>query len=288
MAGPEQLPNLSLLQQRVKLEGYYAHLEALHQGYDAAQRILERNIGRPICVERCGACCTHATPLAYGFEAEYAFTHLLRHPHLGEILTRLRDWLTQPGKWVPVSAMRGTKEIDLQDNLAEALNGRCPFLDDDMRCAVHAGRPLVCRSYGLTHMPNRWCPRGVGLGEDGDTRSFIDPDDKRLPLRPFFNEIKAQVKERRFARWAFLPTMIYERFRPDDLASLVDDGKVPLVKLYQNWGRSPMMLWQEDVDRMWRAEGADLSISEKPPLVSNGNGGFRLRYYAEKLLKQQR
>lgn len=283
--GSEQQPILTPLEQRGRLESYWIPLEALHQGYSAAQRILERNIGRPVCVEHCGACCQHATPLAYGFEAEYAVTHLMAHPRLGEILTRIRDWLTAPGKWVPTSAMRGTKEIDLQPDLAVALNGRCPFLADDMRCMVHAGRPLVCRSYGVTHMPNRWCPRGVGLGEVGDTRTFIDPDDQRLPLRPFFNELKASVLERRFSRWAFFPTMIYERLRADDLAGLVDDSKVPLVKLYQNWGRSPMMLWQEDVEAAWQAEGADLSIAEQPPLVSDGKGGFRLRYYAEKLWK---
>jgi hypothetical protein len=75
-----------------------------------------------------------------------------------------------------------------------------------------------------------------------------------------------KMDESRYLRQGFFVTMLYERFRADKLAILLDNGKVPLVKLSVGWGSGMMLLWQRQLDRMWSADAADSSIAEQPML----------------------
>ena len=155
------------------LVDYWTELEGIHQGFKIAQEQVVTTIGRPICVEKCGRCCQQASPIAYGIEAEYAVSVMLGKPGvLAEIMPRIRDWLTAPTNRTYGKAVTAGNQDKLVGEFRQAVNGRCCFLADDMSCMIHYARPMVCRAYGVTHMPNDWCPRGIGVGEDQTSRAF--------------------------------------------------------------------------------------------------------------------
>lgn len=247
---------------------YWNELEAIYGMMRQAQAQVERTIGTPICVESCGGhCCTINSIVAYGFEAEHVASWLLTQgPLMTEILDRARAWLTESGQWTYGRQLTPELWKSLENELVRALMQRCAFLGDNGRCLIHEVRPMVCRTYGVTHMPGSNCPRPLGLGEESDSRAWFDPSTAELPIRPRWNALRRRIKEPRFSRSGFLALMLFERFKAKELAGLLDDGRIPLVKAHQGWGHGLALLWQDDLERDWRAAQADLSIAQSIPI----------------------
>ncbi len=55
--------------------------------------------------------------------------------------------------WVPDDSER-TFQLVVDDSLA------CPALTKDRRCSGYAGRPMLCRLYGMVDHPRMRCPHG--------------------------------------------------------------------------------------------------------------------------------
>ena len=250
----------------IRLSGYWSKLEVIHRDYQVAQRMVETAIGVPIC-QRSGLCCANNSISCYGFEAEYFCSCLIGAGLLKDALDRCRAWLTEPGQWTYGSRIDLEVLTKLMPELHRASRSRCCFMTGDKGCLMYAGRPVACRSYGLTRMAGPDCPRRVGIGEDALHRATWDPDRPMAPIRPRLRALVASVEEPLFSRQAFLPMMVFQRFRADELAGLVDDGKVPLVKMHVGWGEGISMLWQEQVEQDWRAQLADQSIEQQVPLM---------------------
>ncbi len=254
-----------------KLLGYWAGLEKLYAAFGEAARRVEAATGQPTCVPGCGLCCQHNTVHAYGVEAEYAASILLGKPeNLKPAIDACRDWLTRKGNWTYGRQITSSLWNDLvnRGELIRALTEDCPFLQTDKRCLIHDGRPTVCRAYGITRLPGRECKRPAGLmEEDGKARVWWDPHHASLPLYDMLNGYIATITEPRYRRMGFLPMMIFERFNAKELAGLLDDGKVPLVKMTVGMGQGYNLLWQEEMEATWKALSADKSIATQVPLV---------------------
>jgi Fe-S-cluster containining protein len=255
------------LAETLRLSQYWSKLEVIHVAYGLAQQEVETAIGVPICQPDCGRCCAENSISCYGFEAEYVGSCLIGAGLLKEGLDRARAWLTEPGQWTYGSKLNLEKLKELVPELRRASLSPCCFLMDDKKCMIWNSRPMVCRAYGVTRMPGPICPRRLGIGEDFLHRVTWDPDHPKVPVRPLFNSLIGMVREPNYLRQAFLPMMLFQRFRADELAGLAYDGKIPLVKLHVGWGEGISMLWQEQVERDWTAQLADQSIAEQVPLV---------------------
>ena len=259
----------------IQLLGLWNKLEAIYAGFSEAARRVEAATGQPICVAGCGVCCTHNVVHAYGVEAEYLASTLLGTPDkLNPILDRCRDWLTAPGKWTYGKKLNPILWDRLNKNgeLEAAFHEMCPFHDEDTKtCLVHTGRPAVCRAYGVTRVPGQECKRPIGIIETADSRAWWDGKDPSLPLETMFKDFIKSIEEPRYAREGFLAMMLYERFRANDLAGLLDDGKVPLVKMVVGVGSGYNLLWQDQMEAQWLAINAYQSIASTVKLV-NRNG----------------
>lgn len=252
----------------LKLVGYWERLEEVYKMVQFAQQQVEQAIGVPVCVESCrGLCCRMNSIAAYGVEAEHVASWLLTQGKLlPDILDRARGWLTAPGNWTYGRKLNYGIWKSLEMELREALMEPCCFLSDEGRCLIHEVRPLVCRTYGVLHMPGSNCPRPLGFGEDENSRAWFDAKDPSLPIRLRWNSLRWSMKEPRFNRGGFLAMMLFERFHAKELAGLMDDGRIPLVKAHEGHGRGLALLWQDDLEREWRNVKADISIAGAVPL----------------------
>jgi len=274
MRTSKKLPPASIEQER-HLD-YWRRLNAIHNGYTkAAERIIQ-TIGVPICIPYCGHCCENNSVLAFGLEAEYAASYLLGKPHLiNTVLDSCREWLTRTGDYTYGRQLTVELWNEKASEWERILQEPCPFLTTDKKCLIHQARPLVCRAYGVTHMPGPDCPRPLGRGEDENSRAWFDAkNNHEIPLYNMVIELRNNIIEPRYSRQGFFTTMLFERFRANELAGLIDDGKIPLLKLSVGWGGdSNLMLWQEQLDKQWRAEAADKSIAEQIPLRQREHEG---------------
>lgn len=259
-------------------------LEKVHWGFSLAADAVEIGRGAPICVENCGLCC-ETTPIVYGIEAEYLASWLLSKPDLfKDIMNRCRDWLTSRNRPWTYKARISENELNttLANEYRDVLNERCPFLADDKRCMVHFARPMACRAYGTTHMPNDWCKRPIGVGEqkNGDkvvSRVWFDPDHPMVPIKKLTDKVLEPPLDSRYKRQGFLPTLLFERFYASELAGMLDDGKVPAAKVVQRTGGPAMLLWQDQLDKEWSNRAADASIDTQVPLEEDRKGRIKMK-----------
>lgn len=259
----------TLRPENLRLVGHMEKLEVIHKGFSEAAQRVESVTGVPLCVENCGLCCSTASVIVNGVEAEYVATWLLGHSeHLGKVLDACRDWLTRPGDYTygeKITPELFKDHIDAEFSRI-GQSEQCPFLQSDMRCLIHDARPLVCRAYSVTHAPNPWCRRPWGAGEEDGTRVYWDGHAKEIPLYDWWETLKSEMQDTRFLRQGFLYTMLFERFRAKELADLLYDGKIPLAKVVVGFGAGPMLLWQEQLDEAWGYGPAEASIGVQVPL----------------------
>jgi Fe-S-cluster containining protein len=268
--GPAGIP-----QEQLVLLNLWSLLEKVHRGYDSAASEVSKATGARLCVPGCGLCC-HNSVLALGIEAELAASWLLGQPKLFDrVMDACYEWLTRPGKYTYGGKLDYERWQELLPEYESVLREPCPFLLEDRSCLIHWARPLVCRAYGVTRMPAPNCPRPLGFGEGSNARAYWDgrtpmqfaPDHKPVSLYQLIRDLKGLMAAYpRYSREGFFTTFLYERFRAKTLAGLLDDGKVPMVKVFAAWGGSHLLLWQEQLDQQWKAEAADKSIAQQVPM----------------------
>ena len=268
----------------MRLCGYWNELEAIHKAFDAAAQQVVNTRQAPICVQGCGKCCIDNSVIAQGVEADYAMSWLAGQPQLHKrVMDACREWLTRPGQgkysYGKGLNMEWFRSKAGQHEMQMAAHEPCPFLDPDKTCLIHYARPLVCRAYGVTHQaPDCIKPRGVNetleseAWFDADYPAFQTSDGQMVSLKRIVQSFTRKIKEPRYAREGFLYFQMMERFYAKELAGLLDDGQIPIVKVAVGMGGTYRLLWQDQFTEAWSNVLADESIATQVPFKTGQNG----------------
>lgn len=164
----------------------FAYLHRIWEAFRAAEAELATTLGVPLCVENCGLSCTTNTPSATRIEVKRACSYILSlsGDDRARILDRIEAWLLRPVLEVeePLDPRLSVKRPRLgrapgaplpSSEVGAVTMGRCPMLDEQLRCSVYEARPLACRSYGVTRRAGPYCQRPTGLGETDSGRMVL-------------------------------------------------------------------------------------------------------------------
>lgn len=220
-------------------------LERVYRGFDTAADELSRHLGVPICVPGCGKCCL--TTLAHRIEAIYALSTLTAA--LEQIVNLAEGWLLDKHKQAPTYegvTLGFAKRKLAQEFWDLSSHTPCPFLTSDKFCLIYRGRPMVCRAYGVTHMPTPtpdFCSRPRGIGETDTVKAWADVPSLQKAVADFIRNLPDP--DLRVA--GLLPTAIFKQAQPDKYRSYIEDNRIASAKLIglpqQNLG----LLWQEQM-----------------------------------------
>jgi len=134
-----------------------------------AGRAFEKVAGEYGGLVRCGPGCDDCCHAVFGLFLVESF-YLAMHFHVldpdrqGPVLARARCFEGELARALD-KVRQGTAGV-------ERLRVRCPFLGDDRRCVVYAGRPVTCRVYGI---PTAIAGRGRVCGRSGFERGGSYP-----------------------------------------------------------------------------------------------------------------
>ena len=225
-------------------------ISAVHQEYDLAARMLEAQIGMPLCIQ-CGKCCQGNTPFAHGVEAAHAVSWLIGQGKLYQFQRRIEGWLLDRHK---ECTLYGPQKLDivtmgLDERLqAEALalaRTPCPFYDQGIKgCLVYHVRPLACRAYGVTrNVPGCSRPRGK---YESESHQIILSEPLRRELHAEVDAVFDRVPKPTWKYAGFFPTLIFAHAWPVSFQKMVSDGQVATAKVLMTWP-SMAVLFQEQV-----------------------------------------
>lgn len=158
--------------------------------YDSYQREVIAASGLSImCHTGCYICCCHWPDDVYSFEAEMIANAVRRMSRRRRLLMEesCRDSVAEYERITALSKEKLANdeyrslgdEVDFAEIVLTGfyqLKSRCPFLDDDDRCAVYELRPLTCRAYVNLGDPTV-CPPEMILENDEST-FILDLDDE--------------------------------------------------------------------------------------------------------------
>lgn len=227
-----------------RVDGFNA-LDLLHLELDMGVTKLEAARKAPICIEGCGKCCEQVTPMATSLEAALAVSMRTITP---EALQRAKDWLVEPIPNVDTTfypeqkpgvlsgdEVTGDQKQRAVEQYKEVIKGGCPFLAEDKRCMVYEHRPLICRTYGLTHIPHDYCERPKDQAEQDNPGAYhIDGplgDKLQQAVHILQTKPKANPEMTRAGLW---PMLVVLHADPEGFKKLVESGKVPLAKLIKS------------------------------------------------------
>ena len=249
----------------------FADIEAAHRAFVAAERELEGVIGVPICIPNCGRCCQVLSPLVWESEAKFVVSWLLGkdEKYREKVLSTCEGWLLDRDPRLTTYGVKGVltqeqwgrlrPEVDFltgaKPDAGSSIRGRvealtCPLLAEDKVCTVHEARPLVCRAYGVTHMPMPTCPRPLSKMESWDSRAHIGENSvtgqklaKMIERALDHSHVVGMVGS------MFLPTAVYRTLRAEKY-----NQYLPLIATAKTvvMNQSPNILFQSQLDRAWR------------------------------------
>lgn len=238
------------------------------QGFEQAMHELGTALGVPLCVENCGLCCTTNTPAAWGIEVVGAASWLWEQSPTDrqKILDRIENWLVRPVLEVeppieppmvidhPQTGKQPGRTVQWLEVLATE-RGRCPLLDENLRCSVYPVRPLGCRAWGITNHRAHWCKRPFGTGESESTdRVFGGKGTERLRalIRLMLETVQGHPK---LTNTALFPTALYAHFRQKRLLELLPH--IPTAKLTGGQNVHIARLFDEPLDEPLEVVHAD-------------------------------
>jgi Fe-S-cluster containining protein len=224
-------------------------LKALYEDFETAANQLEQTIGASICMAGCGKCCEVAVPPAYRLEALFAVSVCTGNGTLKTITDLCEGWLLERHSLAPTyeGPKYGTLSPKVRDEFYSLLTSKCPFLATDKKCMIHSCRPLVCRAYGVTHVPGPtvdFCPRPLGKGETSTTYAHMD----LIGVKDVFMKIAASgAKETRVC--GMLPSLIFKYVQPKKWESYIADNRIASAKLIGLPDTYVGMITQEQMDK---------------------------------------
>ena len=261
----------------------YQRLEALHGAFEGAALMLEQTRAAPLCVEDCGKCCESNVPYVWGIEAEYILSCTPGLRGMSQLVQACEDWLvahdsrlTIHGPVKPPTQQSKEYSDRLMMEWAMVFQGGCPLLTVDKRCSIHPSRPLACRAYGVTHIPDPFCPRPLAPGETQTKQMFFG---EPATLRDLLAETMGTIPEPELRMAWPLPTALVRWAKPDKFKLLEQNGSVPTARLMR-MHKSPAILWQGQMDTMIAAllkEAAKpVPLVQSPEDVGRRNSPFQI------------
>lgn len=226
----------------------------------AAREFTVARRGQLPCVEHCGLCCLHNTPVVTEPEAAYVISHLNRisPPLQKRIWNQLESWLTTPapaGRWEGATTQVGAE--------ANAISRQaCPFLGtgaEGFPCLVHEYRPMSCRAYSVTVGPQTFCKRPK-LPYENSTHwmALVDGptvDGLRAQVRQLYQDIRTSPAGMRVG---LFPYLVARMWRPAEVQ------KLPVPEARALLSPQPhAVLFEEDAERAgWRGSVPSLALAE--------------------------
>ena len=234
-----------------------ASLSQIHKVIDAESLALETQLGVPICIPNCGRCCE--TVLTHRIEADFAISAVIGEGKFQQVVSRCEGWLLESHKEARIyeGPPVGIVQAQIAEEWHKLVHIPCLFLESDKSCFIYGGRPLVCRAFGVTHMPGPtpdFCPRPLGVGESRLRRGYVDNQQLEQLVKALLDELP----DKEWATSGWLPAIIYREACPDKYKALVADNRIASAKLIgvtQDYG----LLWQEQIQAQWRRQGAVVS-----------------------------
>ncbi len=229
--------------------------EQIYQSFALAETEIEKQLGTPICVPNCGKCCEVTVPLARRIEAQYLAGYAAGAGITEKLVSLCEGWLLERHSCAPTyrGPLFGSVTPHLQKEFEALAKSPCPLLSADKRCLLHGGRPLVCRAYGVTHMPGPevdFCPRQLGKGETFANRAYLElPEFKRI-----VTEFYQSLPDKDLLICGLLPSLLYKILRPQKWQAAIADGKIATAKLIGSYHYAGM-LWQSQMDKEYTRAG---------------------------------
>lgn len=264
---PEQVQVLSPMKGLLRP---LTQIQLVYQAFDAVEKGLARTIGVPICISGCGKCCEVTTATASEVEVEYLASWLLGEPtELIKVLSLCAGWLLDGHPRLKTYKLSGSLTDEqwkaLQPEVHELLfRSTCPFLTSDKRCGIHDARPLMCRAYGVSHMPGTICPRPLSKLESLDVRAHISVTSQTgMRLRKMVSEVQKASVLIGQGGFGFISTTLFGKLRPAKLNEYVGSGLIASAKLV--YMRSdPAILFQDQLDREWATQA---KLAQEQPII---------------------
>ncbi len=254
MVQTEQNPHLELVRA-------FSRLDKIHQAFEGAASELERVRAAPLCVEKCGLCCH--TPYVWDIEARNIVSSILGNGNLSRILSLSEGWVLDRPAQLTIYERPSPPTKEFFNKLMPEFNWlmssvSCPFLDGDKRCSIYTFRPIHCRSYGVTKVPDKDCRRPVGAGENASSSGQI--------IMAYYGGSGSQILERKLSEFILrlrnpawrvcwpLPTLLFSLGEPEKFNKYRDSNQIPTAKLMTS-NIPPMTLWQHQLESAWKRGG---------------------------------
>mgnify|MGYP001616152200 CR=1 FL=1 len=244
----------------------FLELREIHQVFAAADEVLAKDVGVPLCLPKCGICCQQNVPHAMTIEGINAISVLTGQGRLRQMVSICEGWLLEHSSFATIykGMPIGLASPQLRDEWYRTSRSQCPFLDRDMRCMVYEVRPLTCRAYGVTRDNSELCPRPLGRGESMTARRIIPAPLLRDKVDSFRG--RCQQKNKVWVISGFFPTVIYRAAEEKKFARLVRDNLIAGAKII-GMDIDTTLMWQPQVDMLRAGVSPDLVV-RRPDLVS--------------------
>jgi Fe-S-cluster containining protein len=222
----------------------------MYKDLSKAEKQLETELGVSICMQGCGKCCQVATPFAYRLEALFSVSVASGAGILDKVINLSEGWLLEKHNVTPTyeGFKFGFLEPKVRDEFYALGRSECPFLLDK-GCLIHLGRPLVCRAYGVTHMPGpdvNFCPRPLGKGEDITKRGWVDVENLKSTFLSIVGSCEADYRI-----CGLLPSHIFKLTRPKLWKAYIADNKIASAKLVGLQDQYIGLVTQEQMDKQY-------------------------------------
>lgn len=209
--------------QSLALQESFEALEGLYRVLDHAKDEIEATTGLPTCVENCGRCCQAHVPAVTAIESEYVISVLGVKKDFRKVVDASLNWMEEQ---VPHQAEGYKEQVD------EVMNTRCPFLDEHNGCIIHEARPMICRAYSITALPDEWCQRPLSPIETLKQRVLLGKDTEGGRLVRMLQDLVLQRAKKADKRESsFLPFYIAKEMAAKEVLDLVDEGHVDPAKM---------------------------------------------------------
>lgn len=232
-------------------------LREIHHVFDAAEHVLEEDIGVPICVPKCGLCCQHNMPPYMTIEAINAVSYLTGMGQLKKMVSIAEGWLLEKHTFATIyeGMPVGFAGEKLKEEWMGVFRSQCPFLGRDARCLLYAVRPLTCRSYGVTRDNSELCPRPLGRGESATQRRYIPADMLKQKIAACRKQW--EKKNKTWIISGSAPAMLYRAAKPEKFKNLVESNRIASAKIIGIEYETSLM-WQPQVDMLRAGVAPDL------------------------------
>lgn len=241
----------------------FSELRQIHKAFDDAEALLEKDIGKSICISNCGLCCSHQTPHWTFIEAILATSILTGTERLTKTLSVVEGWLLDHTKQATIyeGMPVGWASPQLRDEFnAISLTAPCPMMDEEKKCLIYDVRPLVCRANGVTRDNVDLCPRQPGKGETLTQRRYINSPSLRLAVESWRE--KCRDKNMTWLTTGLVPTVLYRVGREAKFRELVRDNKIASAKLV-GMEIDTTLMWQPQVNAIRAGVMPELAVLQK-------------------------